>query len=228
MRGSISARQPVRKLPSAQACARPMSNHGDEEKEDVPEDELNEELMDVPDENLFEESYEEDEDGNVEISSGLTDAGKERLKKGGVGQEDTEKELLKNIKNIKGNLFYIENDSGVNEYKVRDLPANLYLRRIIKDEDTSSCVLVDNPSTGSSYYEDPGCVKRTITGWEMVNTDYKFNMYVPLKSDLRGYRKDELNAAIEEAKEQMVDKGKCVYVDDDEAKKFFGEFNSSH
>lgn len=200
-----------------------MSNHGDEEKEDVSEDELNEELMDVPDENLFEESYEEDENGNVEISSGLTDAGKERLKKGGVGQKDTEKELLKNIKNIKGNLFYIENDSGVNEYKVRDLPANLYLHRILKDEDTSSCVLVDNPSTGSSYYEDPGCVKRTITGWEMVNTDYKFNMYVPLKIDLRGYRKDELNAAIEEAKEQMVDKGKCVYVDDDEAKKFFGE-----
>lgn len=181
--------------------------------------------VEPPDDSLFKYEYTEDENGNEVLNPSLTDSGKDWMEEGTKDLSDpTDDKIVDDIKKIKSKIFVVESSKGVNEYTINSNVSNQTIYKATSEYDYSGCEMIDT-GTGGMKYADDTCYLKTekISSWESLTVDNYYNINVPMKIDLRGYKKDEIEASIKKAKGKMAGQGRCVYTDDPNEMKIFGE-----
>ena len=160
------------------------------------------------------ENYNEDtENGNEITDPKLTDEGQDYLDEGKDEEFSipTDDDLVKQIK-ATDNIFSIEGDysewtetySASNSAIAYKKKYHTSIEGCNYDEERRNGNTDDNPCQG----ED-----QTSTGYELFEDVYKVD--VPLKIDLRNYRKTDIENTIASAVDQYVDKdqGQCIFDD---------------
>lgn len=200
----------------------------DTSEEDASKEDITE-AQEIPEKSLFNYENKKDEDGNEYIDTTLTEDGKAYIDKGKSQLTDsTDEDLVKDIKASATGVFSIEQSKGVNKYTETDHKTNQVIYRANRSApDMSKCKQIDTGAGGIKYEDDNTCMTQDVTSWSSVLVDDTYSVDVPLKIDLRSYKKQEIQDTIEKAKEMMVNQGRCVYTDDPDELKIFNEDTAS-